>query len=115
MKTRTFLMALVALVMGFSTANLMADDTAKKSPFTKDSCCAKEYVAGKACAHPCCAEAAKANKVCKKCNKEADETKEAFKKDGCCAKAYTAAKACTHPCCLEAAKKNEKCEKCNKA
>ena len=115
MKIRTLVMAMLALAIGFGSASLMADEAAKKSPFTKDSCCAKKYAAGEACAHPCCTEAAKENKVCKKCNSEADESKPAFKEGGCCAKQYVQGKACKHPCCLEAAKKNEKCAKCNAA
>jgi len=113
MKIRTLVMALTALAIGFGSANLLADENKEqpKSPFDKNSCCSKSYVKAEACQHPCCLEAAKDNKVCKKCNAE-NGGKQAFD-NGCCGKAYAAGKACDHPCCVKAAKASGICAKCN--
>lgn len=114
MKIRTLMMAMIAMAIGFGAANAVAEEKAQpKSPFTKDSCCAKKYVNGEACQHPCCLEAAKDNKVCTKCNKDAKADAEAFDAGGCCAKKYTAGQVCDHPCCVKAAKASGICAKCN--
>jgi hypothetical protein len=39
-----------------------------EAKFSAGSCCAKALAAGTACTHPCCVEAAKAGKICEKCN-----------------------------------------------
>lgn len=105
----------LALIAGVTSFGLAAEDKKEqpKSPFDKGSCCATAHAKAESCQHPCCLEAAKENKVCKKCNKEGGD-KEAFAKDGCCAKAYKEGKGCSHPCCVTAAKSNGKCAKCNK-
>ena len=114
MKIRTLMMALMALAIGFGTASAMAEEKKQpKSPFTKDSCCAKAYAKAEACQHPCCLEAGTENQVCTKCNKEAEADAEAFDAGGCCAKALAAGKACDHPCCVKAAKASGLCAKCN--
>ena len=115
MKIKTLVLAVVALAMGLGSARLMAEEGKEqpKSPFTKDSCCAKAYAENKACSHQCCLDAAKENKVCVKCNKEAKADAVAFDAGGCCAKAYVAGGACNHPCCVKAAKASGLCAKCN--
>ncbi len=94
--------------------------------FDEGSCCAKANAdGGKACEHPCCAEAAKEGKVCAKCNPKGAEKQAAasaekntlvafFDEGSCCAKAIAdGGKACEHPCCVEAAKGDTVCAKCN--
>jgi hypothetical protein len=62
----------MALAMAFAVGTFAtAEDKkpAEKPKYTEGSCCDKAQKAGKECAHKCCAEAAKENKVCEKCNK----------------------------------------------
>jgi hypothetical protein len=40
-----------------------------------ESCCEKAKTAGKDCEHTCCVEAAKAKKVCEKCNPKKEDKK----------------------------------------
>ncbi len=67
----------VAVALAFSVSTVAFGEDNKKpadkgaeKKFTEGSCCDKAQKAGKECKHPCCAEAAKENKVCTKCNKE---------------------------------------------
>jgi hypothetical protein len=60
-KTLSLLVCAFALVVG--TANVQA------------GCCDDAKKAGKECTHKCCVEAAKAKKVCEKCNPKKEEPK----------------------------------------
>ena len=71
----------VALAFSVSTVALGEDKKATDKPadkktekkFTEGSCCDKAQKAGKECAHKCCADAAKKDEVCTKCNKPAEK------------------------------------------
>lgn len=53
----------------FAVAAMMTSASfAEDSKYKEGGCCAKAKAKGEACAHPCCVEAEKANKVCEKCN-----------------------------------------------
>lgn len=69
----------VALAFSVSTVALGEDkkaadkDSKPAKKFTEGSCCDKAQKASKECKHPCCAEAAKKDEVCTKCNKPAEK------------------------------------------
>lgn len=48
----------------------LAPATGAESKYKEGSCCDKAAKKGEKCAHPCCVEAEKENKVCAKCNKK---------------------------------------------
>ena len=62
-KSSTSLIALIALSLASAGFVFAADTAASKTA----ACCAKAQGEGKACAHPCCVEAAKAGDNCTKC------------------------------------------------
>ena len=64
--------------------------------------------------HACCKEAAKAGKVCEKCNPGAAKASAPkFSAGSCCDKASAAGGVCSHPCCTKAAGEGKVCAKCN--
>ncbi|MDP3073421.1 MAG: hypothetical protein Q8N18_24225 [Opitutaceae bacterium] len=65
------LIALIAL--SFASAGLMF--AAEKVENKTAGCCVKAQADGKACAHPCCVEAAKAGDNCTKCKGSGKITK----------------------------------------
>ncbi len=75
-KSSTSLIALIALSLASAGFVFAADKVENKTA----GCCVKAQGEGKACAHPCCVEAAKAGDNCTKCKGSGKIQKAAAKK-----------------------------------
>ena len=53
-----------------TSAALAGSAFAAEPKYKEGGCCDKAAKKGEKCAHPCCVEAEKAQKVCEKCNKK---------------------------------------------
>ncbi|AOS45761.1 hypothetical protein Verru16b_02849 [Lacunisphaera limnophila] len=68
MKSKKFLLPLI-IASCFAAGVLFAEEAKKEAAESKPAtCCAKAEGKGEKCGHGCCAEAAKAEKNCEKCN-----------------------------------------------